>query len=306
MSLPADSELARHIRDMGHAVGTVVSSASQALFLPLHAAAPPVQESMATDLAYGPHARHRLDVHAPTDARGPLRPVLLFVHGGGFVKGDKAIAGSFAHANVCRWAVRHGFVGARMNYRLAPEAPWPAGGEDVGAALQWLRSHVGRHGGDPQAIFLFGHSAGAAHVATWLVQAGSSPAARAGVAGCLLLSGNYDQTIGTPRAEYYGTDASRFAGQSTVDGLSRSSVPLLLGVAEYDPPDIARHTARVLAACASRDMPLPRFVQAEGHNHYTITHHLGTEDERLGAVLAAFVTRHARHADARPFPAPQP
>ena len=82
----------------------------------------------AADLPYGEHPRQRMDVYFPQSA-GSGRPVLLYLHGGGFIRGDKA-----DRANVGWWGARQGFVTLLANYRLAPEAPSGALAE-VAAAL---------------------------------------------------------------------------------------------------------------------------------------------------------------------------
>ena len=111
-----------------------------------------------TDLAYGPHARHRLDVYAPPGTNGA--PVLVLFHGGGFIRGDKTM-----RANVGAWGAAQGFVTVLANYRLAPECRWPSGPEDVAAVWQAVRDKAHDWGGDPDRIILVGESAGAAHVA---------------------------------------------------------------------------------------------------------------------------------------------
>src|SRR5688500_757131 len=73
------------------------------------------------DVPYGGHERQRLDLF-PVESTGA--PVVLFVHGGGFVAGDKQVSQTF-YANVGRYFAAHGIVGACMNYRLAPTGGWP-------------------------------------------------------------------------------------------------------------------------------------------------------------------------------------
>ena len=101
----------------------------------------------------------RLDVYPP--AGTCPAPVVVWVHGGGWITGDKENVGAKRD-----WARRHGWVLVSVNYRLTdPRAPeplrWPAHNEDVAAALAFLRSEAGRFGGDPDRIALLGHSAGA-------------------------------------------------------------------------------------------------------------------------------------------------
>jgi acetyl esterase len=109
------------------------------------------------DIPYGASASpaHRLDVYRPRGAPGP-RPMVLYVHGGGFTVLSKEshwlMASSFAE---------QGFWVANINYRLAPAAPYPCALEDVATAWLWLQEHAPRLGGDPARLILAGESAGA-------------------------------------------------------------------------------------------------------------------------------------------------
>ena len=93
--------------------------------------------------------------------RGKAVPVTVWVHGGGYLKGDKS---QQVAAKVALFAKR-GWIFASVNYRLsrpaAGNARYPDHYDDVAAAVAWLRQHVGRRGGDPKRIAVLGHSAGA-------------------------------------------------------------------------------------------------------------------------------------------------
>jgi acetyl esterase/lipase len=91
-----------------------------------------------------PHERQRLDVHTSGAPVGEPAPVVLFVHGGGFAGGDKHVPGTPMYDHIGAWAVRNGWVGVTMTYRLAPEHPWPAGAQDAAAAAGWVRANIGR------------------------------------------------------------------------------------------------------------------------------------------------------------------
>jgi triacylglycerol lipase len=112
---------------------------------------------------YRPDERNALTC-SPRGASG-ARPVLIFVHGGGFVRGSKRAPGSPFYDNIMLWAVKNGMVGVNMTYRLAPAHPWPAGQEDIRDAIRWVGANIASHGGDPNRVYLMGHSAGASHVA---------------------------------------------------------------------------------------------------------------------------------------------
>ena len=158
-------DVASRIAAIGDAVSPETLEASRAVYADAHEEPPYEGVVLTRDAAYGPHERHRLDLFAAPGSSD--RPVLVFVHGGGFVRGDKSTPGTPHNENVGLWACRSGMVGVTMNYRLAPEHRWPAGAQDVASAVAWLRANVAEHGGDPERIVLVGSSAGATHIASY-------------------------------------------------------------------------------------------------------------------------------------------
>jgi acetyl esterase len=113
-------------------------------------------------------AHHTLDVYRPIRRTGPL-PVVLYVHGGGF-----RILSKDTHWLMAIAFARKGYVVFNINYRLAPEHPFPAAAEDGCAALAWVVENAARFGGDPERIVLAGESAGA-NLVTSLAVATSWP-----------------------------------------------------------------------------------------------------------------------------------
>jgi acetyl esterase/lipase len=118
-----------------------------------------------SDLAYSTDAGQagRLDVCVPphsVERRNPgPHPAIVEVHGGSWARGDKADLGYRA---VCQWLASAGYPTFDLNYRLAPQFPFPAGFDDVRAAVRWLRepAQVARFDIDPDRIGAFGGSAG--------------------------------------------------------------------------------------------------------------------------------------------------
>jgi acetyl esterase/lipase len=285
-----DSQIARRVAAIGDVVGPDQAAASREIFAPLHETPPHAGVEIVRDARYGPHERHRLDVFRPAGARD--LPVVVFVHGGGFVAGDKSTAGTPYHDNVGLWAARRGMVGVTMNYRLAPEHRWPSGAEDVGAAVAWLVANVAAHGGDPSRIVLIGSSAGATHVAGYVGMADRDPSVR----GVVLLSGAYDLRLfddASILAPYFGPDPAALAAASPLPGLVASGLPILFAVAEHDPPVSHRQAAALFGALFDRDRRVPPMAFLPGHNHFTEVLHLNAVDDVLGRQIAAFVAAHA-------------
>lgn len=87
----------------------------------------------------------------------PAAPVLLFIHGGSFVAGDRK---EFPYAQIGEAFQREGFLCAVMSYRLLKDSVWPAQPRDVARAVRWLKENAAAYGGDPHRIYIVGHSAG--------------------------------------------------------------------------------------------------------------------------------------------------
>lgn len=129
-------------------------------------AAEPVAKFLVKDVAYAGHTPaessygQTLDLYGPSEKSPSPRPVMLFVHGGGWRRGDKAFVGLKPQA-----FVDMGYLFASANYRLEDTVSPREQAQDVARAVKWLHQHAGEHGGDAGKIFLMGHSAGAHLVA---------------------------------------------------------------------------------------------------------------------------------------------
>ena len=110
------------------------------------------------NVAYGDAGRRNLlDIWRHPDlAADASAPVIVHVHGGAWVSGNKTIQGIPLLSHLAS----RGFVGVSINYRLSPRAAWPAAIVDVKRALAWVRANIATHGGDPSFIAITGGSAG--------------------------------------------------------------------------------------------------------------------------------------------------
>lgn len=119
------------------------------------------QGTVEFDISYVPGGGHKqqLDLYTPTNTDFPT---ILFVHGGSLTSGDRK---DEPYGRMCEVFQEIGIACAAMSYRLAREHKWPDQPDDVVAAFKWLKRNIGPRGGDPERIFLFGHSSGCTLVA---------------------------------------------------------------------------------------------------------------------------------------------
>jgi acetyl esterase/lipase len=278
-------DIAAAIKAKGEAMDPSVAAR---LYAPLFPKEPYPGVVAERDIAYGADPLQKLDVFKP-EAAGSKRPILLFVHGGGFVRGDKRPAGSPFNDNMMLWANSQGMVGVNINYRLAPKDPWPAGAQDLASAIAWVRANIARYGGDPDRIFIWGHSAGANHVADYVAHPEVRGAEVAGVKGAIIMSAFYAAEPSGPNA-YYGTDARLQSLGASVDALTRSKIPLFISNAEYDPPQFKAYTDALNASLAKAGRNAP-YVYSADHDHFSEGLAVGTSDVSVTKPLMDWINK---------------
>jgi acetyl esterase/lipase len=107
------------------------------------------------DLSYGSDNRQSLDIYRAKNSQKKL-PVVMFIHGGYWSAGEKE-----QYRFVGETLAKQGYLAAVINYQLFPQVRFPVFIEDAALALAWLHEHVAEYSGDPQQLFVGGHSAGA-------------------------------------------------------------------------------------------------------------------------------------------------
>lgn len=185
------------------------------------------------NLSYGEGPRRTLDVHHRRDRPSGV-PVVLHFHGGGFRSGNK---GREARPLLGHLAGR-GLVCASANYRLRPHVEYDDQLADALAAIEWIRSHAGEYGGDPDRLFLVGSSAGA-YLSVDAVNAGAT-----GIAGIV---GRYG---------YYGRL-----------GPDRPPPPLLVIHGENDLVVPASHAREFVERMRAGSSLQARYVELPGGHH---------------------------------------
>ena len=197
---------------------------------------------------YGNNARNGIDIYRPTGANNA--PVIVFFYGGNWQSGDKE-----TYRFVAAGLASRGYIAVVPDYRLYPEVRFDGFMEDGAQAVAWTKKNVGRFGGNPGAIFLMGHSAGA-HIAAmltldgqWLAKLGLN--SRRDIAGFIGIAGPYDflpLRDETLKVIFSGGDMSRTQPITFVAG-GEPPAMLVAGVDDetVDPSNITRLAARLRA-----------------------------------------------------------
>lgn len=245
------------------------------------------------DGRYGPLAAHKVEVILPdTPTDGP-RPVLVFIHGGGWNAGDPG-----DYRFIGRQFARAGYVVLLAGYRLGPDGRYPAMLEDSAAAVAWAQGNVARFGGDPGRVFLMGHSAGAYNVVMlalerqWLGRVGVPDGFVKGVVG---LSGPYDFFPWTSDSARKAFGAAPDPAVTQPVRFARSDAPpLLLLTGDADETVKPRNSGALAAALTAAGRPSEPVILI-GVDHSGTIMKLAApfnRDRRVLDPVLAFLTAH--------------
>lgn len=176
----------------------------------------------------------QLDIYRPKAQSGALAPILLYIHGGGWILGDRTMQA----ANL-RWFADRGYLAVSAEYVLANETrpTWDTANAQVGCALGWVAANASTYAADPERVFTFGESAGGAMALTLgYAAAGSAPMSSCG--------GNLPR-VRAVSAEYPAVDPVTFYNNPDLllGGIARQMVGQYLGGSPSDFPARARAVA---------------------------------------------------------------
>jgi arylformamidase len=240
-----------------------------------------------------------LDVYAPQpdSLNGPF-PVILFMHGGGWRASDKNDPLG-VHANVCKALATRGLVAVNANYRLAPRVKHPEPARDAAYALRWTRDNIGKYQGDPEKIFLSGHSAGghlAALVAldpNYLGEVGLTDSAIKGVIG---ICGIYNLAHFAGRnwmAEHLMTsaafgDSDALRAQASPVNHVRADAPRFLLLNAQEDEQLEEEADELSSLLHNHGVMAETSIISDT-NHFTILSLVGNGDDRLIDRMVEFV-----------------
>ena len=249
------------------------------------------------------HARQVLDIYAPKDAKN--LPVVFWIHGGGWQTGDKTSVERKPQAFMDK-----GFVFVSTNYRLLPEVEMGTIIRDVAKSLAWVTKNIAEHGGDPERIFVMGHSAGAQLAALVCIDdryLKAEGVSFEGLKGCVPVDGDtYDvpaiiETAETrrrvhhqPQAKYghrekFGNDPEKHRDFSAVTHAAKDKgIPPFLTLYVADHPDNAAQAQRLDAVLKQAGVTSKLFAGRDT-NHNKLNDNLGLPDDPATKAVYEFV-----------------
>ncbi len=256
-----------------------------------------VRRSGVQELSYGSAPLQNANFWA---GRGNNAPLVLFVHGGGWKRGDKSmVSGS---AKLTHWQDA-GYAVASINYRLVPDATVEQQASDVATSVAYFRTNAVKFGIDPKRIILIGHSAGAHLVALvgtdpqWLAGAGL---AQSDLQGVIPLDGAaYDvaaqmgenaRILGDTYEQAFGTDPVRQAALSPTRHAEAPNAPAFL-ILHVDREDGTRQSEALAAAlqAAGTDVQIARIPGRGLKGHMEINRKLGEADYPATPLVDKFL-----------------
>jgi len=212
---------------------------------------------------YADGERGLLDVYRP--GRAERAPVVVFFYGGSWQMGRRE-----TYRFLGRALAAQGIVAVVPDYRVYPEVGFPDFLKDGARAVRWARDNAARHGGDPQRIFLMGHSAGA-HIAAmlaldpeWLSSEGLDPAGD--LRGWIGLSGPYDFLPLQSKNLIALFGGARRAESQPINFVSENAPPAFLATGDEDKTVEPRNTHALADALREKGRPVTSTVYpGRGH-----------------------------------------
>lgn len=254
------------------------------------------------------HERHFLDIYTPNRTTETGQPVMFWIHGGGWQRGDKS-----GVALKPKFFTERGYVFVSTNYRLLPEVEMDVLIRDVARSLGWVHKNISKYGGDPNRIFVGGHSAGAQLAA--LICIDDRYLQEQGVPfedlrGCVPVDGDtYDipkiimtaehrQTLyGGPMFTFghrqkFGNDPEKHVDFSAVTHVAKDKgIPPFLILYFSGNPDTSAQARRLETVLEQSGIPAKAYGKRDS-NHSRLNNDLGQPDDPATIELSQFLDEH--------------
>lgn len=248
------------------------------------------------DVAYydGPGAhkvKHRLDLFLPRGKKD--FPVLFFVHGGAWQRGDKSMLRIYS--GLGSFYARHGVGAVVINYRLSPAVKHPEHVKDVARAFAWTYKNIAKYGGRPDRIIVSGHSAGG-HLIALLVTDPSYLKAEGltakAIRGAIGLSGVYripDRYL----ASVFGSDPGPRKQASPIEHVRPGLPPFLIVYGDEDLPDCGREPAEAFAKALKDKGDRAETLEVRECGHINVLMNAAIPDTPVSRAVLAFIEANA-------------
>lgn len=256
----------------------------------LNTLSPSGASEVTAGIAYGDGPRRKLDVYRPRDVKAGA-PVVVFFYGGNWVAGERG-----DYAFVGRALASRGIVTVIADYRLHPEVSYPDFLKDAAQAVAWAQKSAAQYGGNPQRLYVMGHSAGAYNAAMvaldarWLAGQGM---AQSDLRGWIGLAGPYDfLPIENPTTKPVFHFPDTPLQSQPVQHVTAASPPALLIAARKDKlVEPERNTGHLAAALRAQKVPVQE-IYYDKVSHTTLVASIAAPMRWLAPTLediAAFV-----------------
>ena len=233
--------------------------------------------------------KHKLDLYLPEGAKN--FPVLFFAHGGAWVHGDKDFFGIYA--SLAKTYVQQGIGVVVTNYRLSPGVKHPEHVKDVARAVVWTHKNVSKHGGNPDAIFLMGHSAGAhlvSLVTTDETYLKDLKAKTRIIKGVVPISGPYDIPDG-----FMTNVFGKFAQKASPLRFVREGLPpFLIFYADKDMIGCDKTPSEAFCKALKGKKVIASTVEVKDCDHLAILAKAGTTDNDVCKAIVKFVRANSK------------
>jgi acetyl esterase/lipase len=288
------------------------------LYAPLQPKPPYEGVKFTRDVSFGPDAKNVLDVAEP-EKGGGSRPVLIYLSGGAGNKQQGGPNGEAFYDNIMVWAVKNGMVGVNMQRR--PGEAWDDPAKDVSLVVGWVNKNIAQHKGNPQRVIAWSQSAGNIPLSTYVAHSEFWGAEGIGLKGVIFMSppafdilpvtppplqGAAFAPCGSPNGGPAAAPAGGRGGgpggrgpgagrtppdpatqlaRSNLPGLTGAKIPLMISVAELDPPNIIgfAETLRDGLKKANRNVT---YVEYKDHSHISEVMSPDTADTSVtGTIL---------------------
>jgi acetyl esterase/lipase len=232
--------------------------------------------------------RHTLDVYRPKGQKDV--PVLIFVHGGAWVFGDKDFFG--VHSAVGKAFARHGICTVVTNYRLSPGVKHPEHVKDVARAFAWTVKNIGKYGGKADQIFVCGHSAGGHLVSllatdnTYLKAEGLSTDA---IKGVIPLSGVYAIPDGFFK-EVFGGEAAARKDAGPISHVREGLPPFLIIYGDRDYPFCDVASKDFCKALKDKKVDAEA-LEIKKRDHFSIVGKMKDDDDATDDAILRFIQK---------------